>query len=779
MGQNMSRPLKCGNAVYNRRKKKNMTDIERESRKDRIYSYMTSSTYVPLKESELAIVLDVPEQERNMLRNVLEELETEGRIYRTKKGRYCGVGTKGLTVAGKLSCNARGGFGFVIPDSDSEGDIFIPAEKLGNAYDGDRVLVRIDRRESRQGHREGHITGIIERGNNLIVGVITGFKGKTYRVRADRREFFEQIRVSGADLNGAKAGDRVAVRIKEYNSKGRPVGEVETVLGNAESVESCLNGLLSEYRIQSHFPKAVLEEADSMPDKVSPSEMENREDLRNKLIFTIDGDDSKDFDDAVSLEKTDDGNYLLGVHIADVTHYVKEDTQLCREALKRGTSVYMPHRVIPMLPKRLSNGICSLNPDVDRLTLSVFMEIDKDGNIKNHRITEAVIHSAARMTYANVNKILDGDTKLREKYSELVEVLEEMDSLSDILSARRRERGAIDFDFPETKVVCGADAEPVDVLIEERGRSHRLIESFMLAANETVAEAAYWAELPFVYRVHDAPSYDKLVSFNEFVKNFGYSLKGKIDPETIHPMDLQRIAEQAKGTAEELMISKVMLQSLMKACYRDTNNGHFGLAARYYCHFTSPIRRFPDLMIHRVLKDFINGRLDESRYNRYISEVRVVSEQSSDREIAAERAERDADDILKTAYMRSYLGESFDAVVSSVTSFGIFAMLENSCEGLIRCENISGDYYEYNESTHILKGRRRGREFRIGDRIRVTVAACNVLMRRIDFVLEGDDNDNILKRLQKRAESDDKHSPDKKKSSGKKHKRGKKRERKI
>lgn len=756
-----------------------MIDNERDNRKDRIYSYMTSSSYVPLKESELAIVLDVPGDDRDMLRSVLEELEAEGRIYRTKKGRYCGVGSKGLTVSGKLSCNARGGFGFVVPESDSEGDIFIPAEKLGNAYDGDRVLVRIDRRESRQGHREGHITGIIERGNSLIVGVITGFKGKTYRVRADRREFFEQIRVNAADMNGAKSGDRVAVRIKEYNSKGRPVGEVETILGNSDSVESCLNGLLTEYGIQAHFPKKVIDEAEAMPDKVTEKELEGREDLRDKLIFTIDGDDSKDFDDAVSLERTESGDYLLGVHIADVTHYVKEDTELYREALKRATSVYMPHRVIPMLPKRLSNGICSLNPDVDRLTLSVFMEIDKDGNIKSHRIAETVIHSAARMTYANVNRILGGDTRLREEYSKLVDVLEEMDALSDMLAAKRRERGAIDFDFPETKVICGADAEPLDVLIEERGRSHRLIESFMLAANETVAEAAYWAELPFVYRVHEAPSYDKLVSFNEFVKNFGYSLKGRIDPETIHPMELQRIAEQAKGTPEELMISKIMLRSLMKACYMDTNNGHFGLAARYYCHFTSPIRRFPDLMIHRVLKDFINGRLDESRYNRYASEVRVVSEQSSDREIAAERAERDADDILKTAYMRSYLGDSFDAVISSVTSFGVFAMLANSCEGLIRCENISGDYYEYNESTHMLKGRRSGREFRIGDRIRVTVAACNVLMRRIDFVLEGDDGESVLKRLQKRAVEEVERTADKKKGSGKKHKRGKKRERKI
>lgn len=752
-----------------------MTDSMKLSRKERIYSYISSGMYVPLKFKELAIVLDVPESDIDELSAILDELVKEGRIYKTKKGRYCVVSSRSLTVSGILMCNARGGFGFV--RSEGEEDIFIAAEKLGNAYDGDRVLVRIDKKDNSYGHREGHISGIIERGNEKIVGVITGIKNKTYRVLADRREFFAQVRVSPANLNGAKTGDRVIVRIKEYNSKGKPVGTVEAVLGRAESVESCLNGLLSEYSIPTHFPKEVIDEAMAVPEKITGSELEMREDLRNRIIFTIDGDDSKDFDDAVSLEKTENGTRLLGVHIADVTHYVKENSAIDKEAFKRATSVYMPHKVIPMLPKRLSNGICSLNPDEDRLTLSVFMELDSDANIINHRIAETVIHSSARMTYNNVNKILAGDTKLREKYDFLVPILEDMASLSEQMIEKRRERGAIDFDFPEARVVCDDNAEPVDVVLEERGISHKLIESFMLAANETVAETAYWSELPFVYRVHDAPSYDKLTSFNEFIKNFGLSLKGKIDSESIHPKDLQRIGEEVKDTPLELMISKVMLQSLMKACYRDTNNGHFGLAARFYCHFTSPIRRYPDLMIHRILKEFISGKLDESRHNHYINIVREASEQSSEREIEAERAERDADDILKTAYMRSFVGESFDAVISSVTSFGMFAMLENSCEGLIRCENMMSDYFEYDDTTHILTGKHTGRVYRIGDRVRVTVAACNVLMRQIDFVLEEDgqmDFSRLITKIRKRAE---KPMKEKHKNSRGKGKTGKRRKR--
>lgn len=742
------------------------------NRKEKLINYMSGSTYVPLKFEELVVVLDVPKNDRDELAELLDELMTEGRIYKTKKGRYCAVSGKTLTASGKLSCSARGGFGFVRPDEEGAEDIFIAAENLGGAYDGDRVLVRIDKKDNSYGHSEGHVTGIIERGNDTIVGVVSGIKNKSYRIVPDRKSFFAQVRVSPAKLGGAEVGDRVIVKITEYNKKNKPIGEIITVLGRADSAESCLNGIISENGIRSVFPKAVTDEADKIPDHVTKAEIRGREDLRSKIIFTIDGDDSKDFDDAVSLEKAENGNSILGVHIADVSYYVREGSELDKEAYRRATSVYMPHKVIPMLPKRLSNGICSLNPDADRLAFSVFMEIDKNGNIIDHRLSKTVIHSHARMTYNNVNRILDGDTRLREQYSELVGILEDMDALSRKLASLRQKRGAIDFDFPEAKVKCGADAMPAEIVIEDRGKSQRLIESFMLAANETIAEAAYWAELPFVYRVHESPSMEKLTAFNDFIKNFGYSLKGKIDPETVHPKDLQRIAEEAKGTPEELMISTVMLRSLMKACYHETNSGHFGLAARYYCHFTSPIRRYPDLIIHRILSLYIDGGLDESDYNRLAGAVREAAENSSEREIAAEKAERDAVDLLKAVYMQSYLGESFDAVISSVTSFGMFAMLENSCEGLIRCETMRGDYFKYDETRRMLVGRRTGVSYKIGDRIRITVAGCSVLLRQIDFVLESDADPSTIRKLAKRTELAERRSDekkDKRASRGKRH----------
>ena len=741
-------------------------------RKEKLINYMSSSTYVPLKLDELEIVLDVPKDDRGELEELLSELINEGRIFKTKKGRYCAVSGKTLTASGKLMCSARGGFGFVRPDEEGAQDIFVAAENLGGAYDGDRVLVRIDKKDNSYGHSEGHVTAVIERGNETLVGIISGIKNKTYRLIPDRRSFFSQVRISPVKLGGAAVGDRVIVRIDEYNKKGKPVGEVITVLGRADSAESCLNGIISENGIRVRFPKPVTDEAEKVPESVSKSAIRGREDLRSMKIFTIDGDDSKDFDDAVSLETLDNGNSLLGVHIADVSHYVKEGSELDKEALKRATSVYMPHKVIPMLPKKLSNGICSLNPGTDRLTFTVFMEIDGDGKIVSHRLVKSVIHSCERLTYNNVNRLLDGDTRLRERYSEIVPVLEAMDRLSDKLASLRSERGAIDFDFPETKVICGEDAQPREIAVADRGRSQRMIESFMLAANETVAEDAYWAELPFVYRVHEPPSADKLTAFNEFIKNFGYSLRGKLDPDTIHPKDLQRIAEQAKGTPEELMISTVMLRSLMKAGYRDTNSGHFGLAARYYCHFTSPIRRYPDLMIHRILSEYIDGGIDDSEHNRLVPIVREAAEQSSEREIAAEKAERDAEDLLKTVYMQAYLGESFDAVISSVTSFGIFAMMNNSCEGLIRCETMTADYFEFDESRRILTGKRTGKVYKIGDRIRVTVAGCSVLLRQIDLVLEEDANPSLLRRVSERAQKAERRSDEKKEKTGKAKRRG-------
>lgn len=717
-------------------------------RKERILAFINEDSYIPLKADELITVLDVPKSDIDEFNKIIEELCTEGKIYSTKKGKFLPC-NKADIISGVLSCNANKGFGFVkLNDSD---EVFIDSSNMNMAYHNDTVLVNINNNSTRKNHREGAVIRVLKRGNKKIVGVVRGIKGNKFMITPDKREFFSEIGVSADRLGGAKKNDRVLVSIDRYTERNLPIGTVLTVLGTKDSIGSCLDGLLADRGLFADFSYLVKEEVLSVSDTVSDMEISGREDLRNKTVITIDGDDSRDFDDAVSLEELSDGNVLLGVHIADVTHYVKDGTELDREALNRATSVYFPHKVIPMLPKELSNGICSLNPNVDRLTLSVFMEIDKDGNIHSNRIAETVIHSSYRMTYNDVNKIFDGDKELCGKYSDIVPMLNKMNELSKILADKRKLRGAIDFDFPETKVLCDEDANPVEIVAVDRGDSHKLIESFMLAANETVAQTAFWSELPFVYRVHEAPGNEKLTEFNQFIKNFGYSIKGKLDSETILPKALQKIADEVKGTPEEFMISKMMLRSLMKACYRDTNDGHFGLAAKFYCHFTSPIRRYPDLIIHRVLKDFINGNLNDDKRKHYEKLMKNAAEISSEREVEAEKAERDAVDMLKAAYMREAVGESFDATITSVTSFGMFAMLENSCEGLIRYETMNGDYFEYDDINHIVKGNHTNKIYKIGDNIRITVVSADILSRRIDFVREEDNNFHTVSKIVRRS----------------------------
>lgn len=736
------------------------------NRKERILSFISQDAYVPLKANELAVVLDVPQEDYDMFLKILYELCIEGKIYTTKKGKYLPCNNTSDMVSGILLCNANKGFGFV--KCDGIDDIFIEPANMNTAYHNDTVLVRINKDTNSHNHREGTVIRVLKRGNDKMVGIVRGIKGNKFMIVPDKREFFAEISVSSDRMNGAKKNDRVLVSIDRYTQKNQPIGTVLMTLGNKDSIASCLDGLLADNGLFADFSDHVKNEVESISNRVSEKDMVGREDLRNLTVITIDGDDSRDFDDAVSLEKTDNGNMLLGVHIADVTHYVKEGSELDKEASKRTTSVYFPHTVVPMLPKELSNGICSLNPDVDRLTLSVIMEFDKDGTILSNRIVESVIHSKYRMTYNNVNKILDGDKELTKEYADIVPMLSDMNELAKKLAFKRKTRGAIDFDFPESMIVCDKDSNPVEIALCERGDSHKLIESFMLIANETVAQIAFWSELPFVYRVHESPSNEKLSEFNEFIKNFGYSIKGKIDSENIHPKALQDISERVKGTPEEFMISKMMLRSLMKACYRDINDGHFGLAAKFYCHFTSPIRRYPDLIIHRVLKEFIKGKLDDSRRKHYENIMCEVAGNSTEKEIDAEKAERDAVDILKAAYMRNYIGDSFDAIITSVTSFGMFAMLENSCEGLIRYETMNGDYYDYDDNSHRVIGKCSNKSYKIGDRLKITVVAADIMTRRIDFVREEDNNFNTISRIKKRNTF---YKPTKRKKSKKRQQR--------
>ena len=702
-------------------------------RKERICAYISSKEYIPLMFDELAAVLDVPEEAKTELKSILDELCSEEKIYITKKNRYMPVESERDTVIGKLSCNAKGYFGFVIQEDDD--DIFVKGEDMNGALNSDTVVVRLDE-TAVNGHREGKVIRIVERGNSTLVGVFYNDDETHYFLRPDNRRIYTKIRVLPEDMMEAEIGDRAAVEIIGYDDDS-VYGSVLTVLGKEESLKGYIEGIIIEHEIKQTFDDETLKEAESIPDTVT--DISGRTDYRDKLIFTIDGDDARDFDDAVSLDVLDNGNYYLGVHIADVTHYVTEGSALDKEAFHRGTSVYLADRVIPMLPQKLSNGICSLNPNVDRLTLSVMMEIDKNGQVLSHSLESTVINSKERMTYNNVTAILEGDIELREKYSHIVPTLEKMRELSDILEEMRRNRGAIDFDFPETAVVVDEEGNPVDIVPEERGISNKMIEEFMLTANETVAEYAYWSELPFVYRTHEPPSEDKINAFNSFISHFGLLLKGKLDKDNpVHPKALQNILEAVKGTPEERMVSSTMLRSLMKAEYKQENLGHFGLSAKYYCHFTSPIRRYPDLLIHRILKEFISGKLDSSRLGHYTRVTSEASVRSSETEVNAEYTERDVDELMKTAYMASYVGGEFKGVVANVTKFGMFVELENSVEGLIRVENMNEDYFDYDEKASALIGQRTGITYKIGDEVEVVLMKADVMLRQLDMVLSGD-----------------------------------------
>lgn len=710
-------------------------------RKEKIFLYISSKEYIPLTFEELRIVLDVPDEDAEEFSSILDELVFEGKIFLTKKHRYAPCDGHSVCV-GTLRCNVRG-FGFVCPEDGD--DVFVARENMADAIDGDRVLARITGKT--RGKKEGIIEQIIERTNTTISAVVDD----NFCAIPDNPRIFAQIKLT--DMQDAKPGDRVLIEFCEFVRPGLIYADVISVLGNAKELSSYTDAIVFEHSIKAHFDEETLLMAESIPDEISDFDKAGRCDFTNDLIFTIDGDDARDFDDAVSLVKNEKGNYILGVHIADVSHYVTENSPLDKEAFVRGTSVYLPDRVIPMLPEKLSNGLCSLNPGVLRLTLSVIIEISPTGEILSHKIAKGIIRSKHRMTYNNVQKIFDKDAVLCEKYADIVPTLREMHALSKILSARRNERGSINFDFPETKAILDESGYPESIVKLERNDAHRLIEEFMLVANETVAEFAFWADIPFVFRVHDAPDGEKIEVFRKFIGNFGLFIKGQ----EVHPKDLQRILDEIAGTEDEILISTYMLRSLMKAEYRPENSGHFGLAAKYYCHFTSPIRRYPDLIIHRILKDFLDGHDDVMRYK---DKVLDASRKSSETEREAELCERDCDDLMKAAYIQSYIGAVFPAKVSGTTQFGIYAELENGIEGLIRIETIGGDFYEFNEETRMIIGRRHGRTYAVGDAIKIEVVGADLLTRRIDFVFAGE--------RMKRKSTPQKHSKYKRNRRGKK-----------
>jgi len=701
-----------------------------EERKKRILAFMREEAYKPLLLSELVSVLDVPAQDIPLLSRLLDEMEEEGLIIKTKKNRY-GVPERMGLITGKFQAHEKG-FGFVLPEAGGD-DVYIPANAINGAMHGDRVMARITRPATPTRTQEGEVVKILVRAHKTVVGTFDT-SGSFGFVTPDHSRLFRDVFIPRDYTNGAKPGQKVVVEITRWPEANRNAeGKIIEILGDSGEAGVDIMSIIRAYGIRYEFPEEVLREARKVPQVVREEDMKGRRDLRDLRMVTIDGEDARDLDDAVSIEVLENGNYRLGVHIADVSHYVREGSMLDREALLRGTSVYFPDRVVPMLPKELSNGICSLNAGEDRLAFTVMMEIDKTGKVKDHEIFESVIRVRERMTYTDVYKILEeDDPALKERYREHVEDFFLMKDLALILKKKRMKRGAVDFDFSEAKIIVDENGRPVEIKKYKLNIAHNIIEEFMLACNEVVSEHFYWLGVPFVYRIHEDPDPEKMESLNQVLGAFGYHLKGYRD---VHPKALQEILSQIKGTPEEKTISTLMLRSLQKARYSDVHDWHFGLAAEYYSHFTSPIRRYPDLIIHRIMKEQMSGRLDEKRIEHYRSILPEITASNSERERAAEDAERDCEQMKKAEYMRERLGEEFEGVISNITAFGMFVELDNTVEGLVRLSSLDDDYYEFDARTLTLIGERTRKRFRIGDRVRVQVVKATPETRQIDFIL--------------------------------------------
>ena len=698
--------------------------------KERLLGLINDPAYTPLKKEELALIFDIHPTEMPMFYNFLEELEEDGYIGKTKKGKIASPKSMGYFV-GKFVAH-RKGFGFVESDEEYTQDLFIPAADVNGAMHNDRVVAEITKPATDERRAEGAIIKVLEREITKVVGEFQSNKTFGF-VIADEKKFNQDIYIPKKYFSGAKDGDKVVVQITIWPQAGRkPEGKIIEVLGPKGEKEVEILSIIRAHGLPEEFPKKVLEEAQKVAVPIPQEEIDRRLDIRDLNIFTIDGEDAKDLDDAISIERLSNGNFKLGVHIADVTHYVHEKSKLDKEALKRATSVYLVDTVIPMLPKTLSNGVCSLNPHEDKLTLSVFMEIDRKGNVKQYDIKETIINSKARMTYTEVSDILENDDEeLKAKYSHVAQDFKTAEVLARILMDRRSKRGAIDFDFPEAKIILTPEGKVSDIKEYERRISNRIIEEFMLITNETVAEHYFWLNIPFVYRIHETPSPEKMQELGKFVSTFGYTIKGEL--EEVHPKALQSIINAIKGKREEEAISTIMLRSLKQARYSPECSGHFGLAANYYSHFTSPIRRYPDLQIHRIMKEHLNNKINKKRQEQLVNIVDYASTQSSERERAADLAERDVKDYYKAVYMEDKVGEEFDGVVSSVTSFGMFIELPNTVEGLSRLANMGDDYYIYDEMTYTIIGERTRKTYRIGDPVRIKVDNVNVDLREIDF----------------------------------------------
>ena len=696
------------------------------TRKEKLYNFIKENKITPFSFNELVIMLDVKDEDITELETLLGILLSEKKIILTKKKRYK-YNTNADLYEGEFIGHDKG-FGF-ISSSDFEYDFFVAKESKKNALNGDKVKFKIVKEKTADKRAEAVITDVLERKNISVVGTFKKNKNFGF-VIADDKKFDKDIFISKKNWLTAKDGDKVVCSILSYgNYDKKPEGKITEVLGNFFEDGNDVLSVIKKYDLPYIFPKKVLNELNSFSETISEKDLTGRLDLRDKLVITIDGEDAKDLDDAISLFKIED-KYILGVHIADVSHYVHKGTNIDKEAYLRGTSVYLADRVVPMLPKELSNGICSLHPGVDRLTMSVFITVNKKGEILDYDFKESVINSKYRLTYNEVTEILTKNKKCDKKLNSL---LLNMESLAMILRKKRQKRGSLDFDFPECKIIYDKNNNPVEITKYTLSVSNYIIEEFMLLANETVAEYVYWQNKPLIYRIHEEPDPEKMDKFKIFIKNMGYTLKGGNDG--IHPKTLLELLDKIKGDKNEKIIQTIMLRSLMKAKYSIENKGHFGLASKFYCHFTSPIRRYPDLIVHRILKMILNNELNDDITEEYISYIDKASYHTSERERIAENAERETEDIKKAIYMMSKIGEEFIGVISSVTNFGIFVELENTVEGLIRYEDLRDDYYIFDEKNYVASGEKFRRKYTIGDNVLVKVKDANPQLMEVNFEL--------------------------------------------
>lgn len=704
--------------------------------KERIAEFIREKAYKPMTLAELAMAMGIAEKQHVQLKRTLEQMEATGEVVQTRTERYGAPERMNLAV-GTLQGHPKG-FGFVVPDAPDAEDIFVGREALNGAWHGDRVVVRLSP-PARMGERiEGEVIRILQRARQRVVGTFDASKHVGY-VTPDEKRLPDDIFIPKGATNGAKSGEKVVVQVVRWpDARRNAEGKVVERLGMKGQVGVDILSVIRKFGLPEVFPPRVMKEVEPISDTVTTEAMaeDGRRDLTGWTIVTIDGEDAKDLDDAVNVERIGDGLWRLGVHIADVSYYVPEGSHLDREAYARATSVYLADRVVPMLPPQLSNGICSLNPHVERLTLSCVMEIDGTGKVQRYEIFPSVIRTAQRMTYTRVNQILAGDPAAVREYEPLQPLFREMESLMQVLRNKRETRGALDFDLPEAKVRLNEQGWPTEIKRVNRGIAERIIEEFMLVANETVAEHVTKKGAPFMFRVHGEPAPDRLAALTQFLSLFGYGMK--IPQGAVAPKLLQGAIHWADGRPEENLVNSVLLRTMRQAVYHEENLGHFGLAADYYCHFTSPIRRYPDLVVHRVLRALLSGGVNARQRHKWEKWMPEAARHCSEQERVAMEAERETIDLKKAEYMSEKVGETFEGIISGVSQFGFFVQLENTVEGLVHVSTLADDYYHFHEQYYALIGERTRRRFRLGDPVVVRLTRADADSRQLDFALEAE-----------------------------------------